>query len=147
MESLKDKINSKLKEAMLAKDVFVRDTLRLITSEIKRFEVDNRSEVKDEDVISILKKMSKQRKDSIEQYSKGGRPDLEKIESDELKIIDEYLPVAVQGEELQEIIKEIIAEKGLEGMQGMGTLMKELKNLHPNADMSQASNYAKEFLS
>ena len=92
MESLKDKINSKLKEAMLAKDVFVRDTLRLITSEIKRFEVDNRSEVKDEDVISILKKMSKQRKDSIEQYSKGGRPDLEKIESDELKIIDEYLP-------------------------------------------------------
>ena len=98
---------------MLAKDVFVRDTLRLITSEIKRFEVDNRSEVKDEDVISILKKMSKQRKDSIEQYSKGGRPDLEKIESDELKIIDEYLPVAVQGEELQAIIKEIIAEKGL----------------------------------
>ena len=71
---------------MSAKDVFVRDTLRLITSEIKRFEVDNRSEVKDEDVISILKKMSKQRKDSIEQYSKGGRPDLEKIESDELKI-------------------------------------------------------------
>ena len=140
-------INSKLKEAMLAKDVLVRDTLRLITSEIKRFEVDNRSEVKDEDVISILKKMSKQRKDSIEQYSKGGRPDLEKIESDELKIIDEYLPVAVQGEELQAIIKEIIAEKGLEGMQGMGILMKELKNLHPNADMSQASNYAKELLS
>ena len=111
---------------MLAKDVFVRDTLRLITSEIKRFEVDNRSEVKDEDVISILKKMSKQRKDSIEQYLKGGRPDLEKIESDELKIIDEYLPVAVQGEELQAIIKEIIAEKGLEGMQGMGILMLSL---------------------
>ena len=91
--------------------------------------------------------MSKQRKDSIEQYSKGGRPDLEKIESDELKIIDEYLPVPVQGEELQAIVKEIIAEKGLEGMQGMGILMKELKKLHPNADMSQASNYAKELLS
>ena len=55
--------------------------------------------------------------------------------------------MAVQGEELQTIIKEIIAENGLEGMQGMGILMKELKNLHPNADMSQASNYAKELLS
>ena len=98
---------------MLAKDVFVRDTLRLITSEIKRFEVDNRSEVKDEDVISILKKMSKQRKDSIEQYSKGGRPDLEKIESDELKIIDEYLPVPVQGENFRQSLRKLLLKRVL----------------------------------
>ena len=60
---------------MLNKDVFVRDTLRLVTSEIKRFEVDNRKDPTDEDIVAILKRMAKQRKDSIQQYKDGGRPD------------------------------------------------------------------------
>ena len=63
---------------MLNKDVFVRDTLRLVTSEIKRFEVDNRKDPADEDIVAILKRMAKQRKDSIQQYKDGGRPDLGK---------------------------------------------------------------------
>ena len=68
MSSLRDQINSELKQAMLDKNVFVRDTLRLVTSEIKRFEVDTRQEPSDDEIISILKRMAKQRKDSIHQF-------------------------------------------------------------------------------
>ena len=92
MSALKDQINSELKQAMLDKDVFVRDTLRLVTSEIKRFEVDNRKDPTDEDVVAILKRMAKQRKDSIQQYKDGGRPDLEEIEQKELDLLATYLP-------------------------------------------------------
>ena len=65
MSALKDQINSELKQAMFDKNVFLRDTLRLVTAEIKRFEVDNRVEATDDDLVNILKKMAKQRKDSI----------------------------------------------------------------------------------
>ena len=65
---------------MFDKNVFLRDTLRLVTAEIKRFEVDNRVEATDDDLVNILKKMAKQRKDSIQQYADGGRPDLEEVE-------------------------------------------------------------------
>ena len=68
MSALKDQINSELKQAMFDKNVFLRDTLRLVTAEIKRFEVDNRVEATDDDLVNILKKMAKQRKDSIQQY-------------------------------------------------------------------------------
>ena len=95
MSVLKDQINAELKQAMLNKDVFVRDTLRLVTSEIKRFEVDNRKDPADEDIVAILKRMAKQRKDSIQQYKDGGRPDLEEIEQKELDLLATYLPQAL----------------------------------------------------
>ena len=83
---------------MLNKDVFVRDTLRLVTSEIKRFEVDNRKDPADEDIVAILKRMAKQRKDSIQQYKDGGRPDLEENEQKELDLLATYLPQALGGD-------------------------------------------------
>ena len=132
---------------MLNKDVFVRDTLRLVTSEIKRFEVDNRKDPTDEDIVAILKRMAKQRKDSIQQYKDGGRPDLEEIEQKELDLLATYLPQALGGEALKTAISEIISEKGLSGMQEMGNVMKELKTKHPNAEMSEASSFVKELLS
>ena len=132
---------------MLDKDVFVRDTLRLVTSEIKRFEVDNRKDPTDEDVVAILKRMAKQRKDSIQQYKDGGRPDLEEIEQKELDLLAKYLPQALGGDALKEAISEIISEKGFSGMQEMGNVMKELKTKHPNAEMSEASSFVKELLS
>ena len=113
MSALKDQINSELKQAMLDKDVFVRDTLRLVTSEIKRFEVDNRKDPTDEDVVVILKRMAKQRKDSIQQYKDGGRPDLEEIEQKELDLLATYLPQALSGDALKTVISEIISENGL----------------------------------
>ena len=132
---------------MLNKDVFVRDTLRLVTSEIKRFEVDNRQDPTDDDVITILKRMAKQRKDSIQQYKDGGRPDLEKIERKELDLLATYLPQALSGEALKTAISGIISEHGFSGMQDMGNVMKELKVKHANAEMSEASSFVKELLS
>ena len=132
---------------MLNKDVFVRDTLRLVTSEIKRFEVDNRKDPTDEDIVAILKRMAKQRKDSIQQYKDGGRPDLEEIEQKELDLLATYLPQALGGDALKAAISEIISEKGFSGMQEMGNVMKELKTKHPNAEMSEASSFVKELLS
>ncbi len=147
MSALKDQINAVLKQAMLNKDVFVRDTLRLVTSEIKRFEVDNRKDPADEDIVAILKRMAKQRKDSIQQYKDGGRPDLEEIEQKELDLLATYLPQALSGDALKVAISEIISEKGFGGMQEMGNVMKELKTRHPNAEMSEASSFVKELLS
>ena len=147
MSALKDQINSELKQAMLNKDVFVRDTLRLVTSEIKRFEVDNRQDPTNDDVITILKRMAKQRKDSIKQYKDGGRPDLEEIEQKELDLLATYLPQALSGEALKTAISGIISEHGFSGMQDMGNVMKELKVKHANAEMSEASSFVKELLS
>ena len=132
---------------MLDKDVFVRDTLRLVTSEIKRFEVDKRQEPTDDDIIAILKRMTKQRKDSIQQYKDGGRPDLEEIEQNELDLLDKYLPQALNGDALKDALQAIISEHNFSGMQDMGNVMKELRSRHPNAEMSEASSIVKNLLS
>ena len=147
MSALRDQINSELKQAMLDKNFFVRDTLRLVTSEIKRFEVDNRKEPSEEEIVTILKRMAKQRKDSIQQYKEGGRPDLEEIEQNELNLLNEYLPQALSGEALESALLEIIKEKDFSGMQDMGNVMKELRSRHPNAEMSEASSLVKSLLS
>ena len=145
--SLKDQINSELKQAMFDKNVFLRDTLRLVTAEIKRFEVDNRVEATDDDLVNILKKMAKQRKDSIEQYNSGGRADLAEVEENELQIISRYLPEALSGDALQEAVKNILDEIGPLEMRDMGQLMKEIKLRHPDAEMSEASSIARNLLS
>jgi|TARA_B100001093_G_scaffold14755_2_gene13626 uncharacterized protein YqeY len=147
LSSLRDQINAELKQAMFDKNVFVRDTLRLVTSEIKRFEVDTRQEPSDDDIISILKKMAKQRKDSIQQYKDGGRPDLEEIEQNELDLLGKYLPQALNGEALKDALQAIISEHNYSGMQDMGNVMKELRSRHPNAEMSEASSIVKNLLS
>ena len=132
---------------MLDKNVFVRDTLRLVTSEIKRFEVDTRQEPSDDEIISILKRMAKQRKDSINQFKEGGRPDLEEIEQNELNLLDKYLPQALNGEALKTVLEEIISKNNFSGMQDMGNAMKELRSKHPNAEMAEASSIVKTLLS
>ena len=144
MSALKDQINSELKQAMLNKDVFVRDTLRLVTSEIKRFEVDNRQDPTNDDVITILKRMAKQRKDSIQQYIDGGRPDLEEIEQKELDLLATYLPQALSGDALKTAISGIISEHGFSGMQDMGKVMGLLKSEgQGRVDMGKASALVK----
>ena len=132
---------------MFDKNVFLRDTLRLVTAEIKRFEVDNRIEATDDDLVNILKKMAKQRKDSIQQYADGGRPDLEEVERNELDVLEKYLPQALSGNALKTAIQKIISAGGFSGMQDMGNVMKELRSKHPNAEMSEASSFVKELLS
>ena len=147
MDSLTDSIKEDLKSAMLSKNNFLRDTLRLVTSEIKRFEADNRKNPSVEEVIAILKKMAKQRKDSINQYRSGGREDLAEIEVKELEVIEQYLPQSFSGEELKKSIQQIINENGFSSMRDMGNLMKILKSQHPNAEMSEASSFIKTLFS
>lgn len=142
-----NQIKEDLKQAMLAKNVFVRDTLRLVTSEIKRFEVDNRVEVTQEDIVAILKRMAKQRKDSIEQYMAGARADLAEVEQKELDLINQYLPESLSGAALKGAVKTIIEDLGLSEMKDMGQAMKEIKLRHPDAEMSEASSAVKELLS
>ena len=131
---------------MFDKNVFLRDTLRLVTAEIKRFEVDNRVEATDDDLVNILKKMAKQRKDSIQQYADGGRPDLEEVERNELDVLEKYLPQALSGDALKTAIQEIISLVDSQECR-IWVMDEELRSKHPNAEMSEASSFVKELLS
>ena len=142
-----DQINSDLKAAMLAKDNATRDTLRMLISEIKRYEIDNRVDADDSVVLATLKKMIKQRKDSIEQFEKGGRSDLSKIEKDELLILDKYMPEMMSEEAIDELVTKTISEVGATGPQDMGKVMGHLKgSIGDSADMGLVSKIVKEKL-
>jgi len=105
-----NQINSDLKAAMLSKDNATRDTLRMLISEIKRYEIDNRVEADDSVVLATLKKMIKQRKDSIEQFDKGGRADLSEIEKNELLVLDKYMPEMMSEDAISELVTKTISE-------------------------------------
>ena len=130
---------------MLSKDNVTRDTLRMLISEIKRYEIDNRVEADDSVVLATLKKMIKQRKDSIEQFEKGGRSDLSKIEKDELLILDKYMPEMMSEEAINELVTKTISEVGATGPQDMGKVMGHLKgSIGDSADMGLVSKIVKE---
>ena len=132
---------------MLSKDNVTRDTLRMLISEIKRYEIDNRVEADDSVVLATLKKMIKQRKDSIEQFEKGGRSDLSKIEKDELLILDKYMPEMMSEDAIDELVTKTILEVGALGPQDMGKVMGHLKgSIGDSADMGLVSKIVKEKL-
>ena len=97
--------------------------LRLVNADIKRVEVDERRELSDEDVRSILSKMVKQRRDSIEQFEKAERTDLADKEKYEISVIEEFLPTQLSETELTELLDRIIADENIEGPRGIGTVM------------------------
>lgn len=145
--SLKLRINDDVKTAMRSKDKERLATLRLITAAIKQKEVDERIELNDEQVISVLEKMIKQRKDSIEQFEKAGRTELADKEKAELAIIDEYMPAQLSEAEINAAIDAAIAETGASEMKEMGKVMAVLKpKLAGQADMSQVSALVKQKL-
>ena len=132
---------------MLNKNNALRDTLRMISAEIKQLEVDKKITVSDDDVISILNKMAKQRKDSIQQFQQGGREDLASIEINELEIITTYLPAQLSEEEIDAHINEAIASLGATSLQDMGKVMGTLKPLlNGKADMGIVSAAVKSKL-
>jgi hypothetical protein len=140
-------IKSHLKQSMLNKDVAVRDTLRMLLSEIQRFEIDNRVEVDDVQILQIINKMVKQRKDSIEQFTKGNRPDLAEVEQTELEILSKYKPKQLDESEIAAKVKDAISETGAAGMQDIGKVMGVLKNaLAGSADMGLVSKIVKDQL-
>ena len=132
---------------MLNKNNTLRDTLRMISAEIKQLEVDKKITVSEDDVISILNKMAKQRKDSIQQFQQGGREDLASIEINELEIITTYLPAQLSEEEIDIHINEAIASLGATSPQDMGKVMGALKPLlNGKADMGIVSAAVKSKL-
>ena len=148
MSELKNRINEDVKSAMRSKDKERLGTLRLITAAIKQKEVDERIEVDDAAVLAVLDKMVKQRKDSIEQYTKAERPELADKEQAEIVIIQEYLPAQLSDAEIEQMIDEAMSVTGASSMQDMGKVMGQLKpRLQGRADMGAVSGKIKAKLS
>ena len=146
--TLKEQINKDLKEAMKAKDTQKRDALRLLNSAFKQIEVDERKELTDEDVIKIIQKQVKQRNDSIEQYKDAGRDDLVAKEQQEIDYYKVYLPAQLSDEELENALKEIIAQTGATSMKDMGKVMgTATKALSGKADGKRINQAVKKLLS
>lgn len=124
--TLKERLREDVKEAMKAKETLRLSTLRLLNSAIKNKEIDTRKELDDAGVMDIMATAVKQRRDSIEQYSKAGRTDLADQESAELAIIQAYMPEQLGQEQIDALVRETAAEVGAEGPKDMGKLMKAL---------------------
>lgn len=145
---LKVTIQENVKDAMRAKDKDRLNVLRQITASIKQVEVDNRTDLSDDDIITILTKMTKQRREALEQYENAGRDDLAAIEKAELVIIEEFLPEALSAEEIAEAVQAAISEAGASSIKDMGAVMNVLRpKIQGRADMGAVSGQVKAALS
>ena len=132
---------------MKARDKARVAVLRLVNADIKRVEVDERRALSDEDIHSILSKMVKQRRDSIEQFEKAERTDLADKEKYEISVIEEFLPTQLSEAELTDLLDRIITDGNIEGPKGIGAVMSMLKANYANqVDMALASRIVKDKL-
>lgn len=146
--SLKEQIVAEMKSAMKAGEKDRLGTIRLILSAVKQVEVDTRTELNDQDLIEILDKMAKQRRESIGQFEQAGRNDLADKEKSELAIIADYLPQALSDDEVSQLIEQAINKTSAASMKDMGAVMAILKpQMQGRADMSQVSKLIKAKLS
>jgi len=144
MSELKTSIESAVKDAMRAREKARLATLRLVTAEFKRVEVDERIELDDARVLAILDKMIKQRTDSEAQYRAADRADLADVEAAEMAVIREFMPAALSDEEIDAAIDAAVAASGAESMRDMGKVMGILKpELQGRADMGAVSGRVK----
>lgn len=125
--SLKTQLVEDMKSAMKAGEKDRLKVVRLLLADIKRVEVDTRKELDDAALLSIIEKAVKQRRDSIEQFTKGGRDDLASIEQAELEVIEGYLPEQLSEDELDALVSEVIAATGAESIRDMGKVMGAIK--------------------
>ena len=145
--SLKDQITDDMKAAMRAKESERLATIRLLIAEIKRKEVDERIELTDAQVLAVVEKMIKQRKDSITQFENGGRQDLADKEKSELTVLSAYMPAGLSDEEVAAEVAAAVAASGAAGPQDMGKVMGILKpKLAGRADMTAVSSQVKKAL-
>lgn len=146
--SVKAQILNDIKAAMKAGNSFERDTLRMINSAFKQIEVDERVELDDSRIFTILQSEIKRRNESATQYKSGGRDDLAQKELGEIEIISRYLPKQLSDDELNAKISELIAQNGLNGIKDLGLLMKLAKDAIGSAcDGKRMSEAAKKALS
>ena len=145
--SLKEQITEDMKNAMRAKDTGRLAAVRLIISEVKRKELDEQTQLDDTQVLAVIEKMIKQRKDSITQFEAGGRADLADIEKAEMAILSAYMPAGLSDEEIAAEVAAAVAATGAAGPQDMGKLMGVLKpKLAGRADMTVVSGLVKKAL-
>jgi len=138
--SLRIRINDEVKAAMRAGDARRRDALRLLLAALKQREVDERKELTDAEVIAVVDKMIKQRRDSIAQFEQGGRQDLADAEKFEVEVLQAYMPQALSDAEVDAAVAAAIQESGAKGMADMGKVMAALKaRLVGRADMGKVS--------
>ncbi len=144
---LKVTIMDSVKDAMRAKEKERLSVLRQITAAIKQVEVDNRADLSDDDIVVILTKMTKQRREALDQYEQAGRDDLAAIEKAELVIIEEFMPAQLSDEEIAEAIDAAIKETGASSVKDMGAVMNVLRpKLQGRADMGAVSGKVKAAL-
>ncbi len=146
--SLKEQIKNEIKEAMRAKEIVKRDTLRNIQASIKQIEVDERRDVTDADVEAVLMKYLKQREDAKVQFTEAGRNDLVEKEDAEIAIVKSYLPEPMDDAELESVLKDVIASVGAESMKDMGKVMGAAKAaIGSRADGGRINVMVKKLLS
>ncbi len=122
---IREKILADIKSAMVSKDTVKLNTLRFLNSAIKNKEIDSRpTPITADDIMGVIKKLVKQRKESIEQFGAAGRQDLADAESAELKVLELYLPAQMSREQIEAVVAEVIAETGAKTIKDMGTVMK-----------------------
>jgi len=149
---MREKLNSELKKSIINKNLVATKTIRLILAAIKDRDIVDRSQgnqngIGEAEIISLLKKMQKQREESIELYSKGNRIDLVKSEEDEINIIKEFLPKQMDDDEIINLVKEAIKSEDAKSIKDMGKVMNYLKeNYATNMDFSKASKFLKDML-
>ena len=148
MSQLKKRIIDDMKLAMKAKDKQALKAVRMILGAIKQKEVDDRIELDDAQVLAVIQKMVKQRKDSISQFSDAGRTDLVEVEETELVVINSYMPEQLSDAEVAEAVDKAITDSGSDSIKDMGKLMGMLKGqLDGKADMGLVSRLIKDKLS
>ena len=148
MSELKKQITNDMKLAMKAKDKPALKAVRMILGAIKQKEIDDRIELIDTQVLVVIQKMVKQRKDSISQFSDAGRIDLVEVEESELAIINNYMPKQLTEDEIDAAVTKVIVDSGADSMKDMGKLMGILKSqIDGKADMGLVSQLIKSKLS
>jgi len=146
--NLRERVNEDMKAAMKAREAERLGTLRLLLAAMKQREVDERITLDDAGVVSVVEKMLKQRKDSVEQYVKAGRADLADREKAEMAVLAGYLPKQLGADELAAIVAQAVAESGAKAPSDMGKVMAIVKpKVAGRADMGQVSALVKAKLS
>jgi uncharacterized protein YqeY len=148
MADLKARISEATKTAMKARDKDRVAALRMINAEIKRIEVDERKELDDDDVLEVLTRMLKQRRDSLSQFEEAGREDLAATERFEIGIVESFMPAAMSEADIEALVAKVVADTGAAGMQDMGKVMGAVKAaITGRADMAVVSAKVKARLS
>ncbi|MFZ5724547.1 MAG: GatB/YqeY domain-containing protein [Pseudomonadota bacterium] len=144
MSELKNRLSEAMKTAMRSQQKERLAAVRLALSAIKQVEVDERKELTDSDVLAILDKMVKQRRESVTQYEQGGRADLAAQENFEISVLQEFLPAQLSEAEIDVLIAKAVTDTGAAGMRDMGKVMNALRpQLAGRADMTAVSNRIK----